>query len=146
MPKYLPALILVGILAGEPSPVMAQAQLIMPENSQENSLTPSDQTESLSALIDSANKKIKKGEYQAARLDLNKAIELSPQNASLFALRGNVYVGLGRDERAIQDYDQAVQINPKNIIFYNLRGKAYERLGLYKSAVVNYSVRIQVRG
>lgn len=140
MQKYLSALILVGIIASKSSPVMAQTPLTTPENS----TTPSNQTESLRRLIDSANSKIQKGEYQAARLELNKAIELSPQNASLFGLRGIVYAGLERHERAIQDYNQAIQINPQNITLYNLRGESYEKIQQYELAVINYSKILQL--
>jgi tetratricopeptide (TPR) repeat protein len=144
MQKYLSALILVGVLASESSPVMAQALLTTPEIAQENPTIPSNQNDSLRNLIDSANNKIKKGEYQAARLDLNKAIELSPQNAPLFALRGIVYARLERHERAIQDYNQAIQIDLKNIIFYNLRGESYEKIQRYELAVINYSQILQI--
>jgi tetratricopeptide (TPR) repeat protein len=140
MQKYLSTLILVGMIASGSSPVMAQTPL----STLENSTIPSNQTESLRYLIDSANNKIQKGEYQAARLELNKAIELSPQNASLFALRGIVYAGLGRHERAIQDYNQAIQIDLKNITFYDLRGESYEKIQQYELAVINYSQIIEI--
>jgi tetratricopeptide (TPR) repeat protein len=140
MHKYFSVLILVGMLAGWSFSVTAQAPLTTPENS----TTSSGQAESLRDLIDSANSKINKGEYQAARLDLNKAIKLSPQNAPLFALRGIVYSGLERHERAIQDYNQAIQIDPKNIIFYNLRGGTYEKIKQYQLAIDNYSQVLQL--
>jgi tetratricopeptide (TPR) repeat protein len=140
MHKYFSVLILVEMLAGWSFSVTAQAPLTTPENS----TTSSGQAESLRDLINSANSKINKGEYQAARLDLNKAIELSPQNAPLFALRGIVYTGLERHERAIQDYNQAIQIDQKNIIFYNLRGEAYIKTQQYQFAVINYSQILQL--
>jgi tetratricopeptide (TPR) repeat protein len=140
MQKYLSALILVGMIASGSFPVMAQTPLPTPGNS----TTPSNQTESLRHLIDSANNKIQKGEYQAARLELNKAIELSPQNAPLFGLRGIVYAGLERYERAIQDYNQAIQIDPQNITFYNLRGESYGKIQRYELAVINYSQVLQI--
>ncbi len=143
MRKYLFALILVGILASESSPSTAQSSTT-PENAVENSTAPSDQAERLRELINSANKKISKGEYQAARLDLNQAIELSPQNAPLFALRGIAYTGLERHERGIQDFNQAIKIDPKNIIFYNLRGEAYLKIQQYQLAVVDYDQAVQL--
>jgi tetratricopeptide (TPR) repeat protein len=144
MRKHLSALILVGMLASESSSVMAQAPLIMPGIAPENSTMPSDRKRVLHNLIENANNKIKKGEYQAARLDLNKAIEISPQNAPLFALRGIVYAGLERHEKAIQDYNQAIQIDPQNITFYNLRGESYGKIQRYELAVINYSQVLQI--
>lgn len=144
MQKYLFALILVGMFVSDSLTATAQTTQTIPEITQENLTTSSSQAENLRNLIDSANDKVKKGEYQAARLDLNKAIEISPQNAPLFALRGIVYTGLERHERAIQEYNQAIQIDPKNITFYNLRGEAYTRAQLYQLAVANYSQVLQL--
>lgn len=144
MQKYLSALILVRMFASDSLTATAQAPQVTPETIQENLTTSSRQTENLRNLINSANDKVKKGEYQAARLDLNKAIEISPQNAPLFALRGIVYAGLERHERAIQEYNQAIQIDPKNVTFYNLRGEAYIKAQLYQLAVLNYSQVLQL--
>jgi tetratricopeptide (TPR) repeat protein len=144
MHKYLSALILIGMLVSESRSLKAQVLSATPEIVPENRTAPGNQTDGFSDLVNSAKNKIKKGEYQSARLDLNKAIELAPQNPQLFALRGIVYDSLERYERAIQDYNQAIGIDSKDATFYSLRGEAYEKLGRYELAVVNYSQVIQL--
>jgi len=51
------------------------------------------------------------GEPQKALADLNRTIELAPDQ-SAFEARGNVYRHLGEYERALQDYQRGEAINP----------------------------------
>lgn len=148
MQKYLFALILVGMIASGSSPVVAQTPLPTPEKS----TTPSNQTDSLRHLIDSANNKIQKGEYQAARLELNKAIAdfnqtvaVNPQDPEVYNSRGKFYADIfsgSRSEtktplplfsnsiqdaqhKAFKDYDMAIKLNPKIAIYYYNRGSLH---------------------
>lgn len=132
------------MLVSESQPLKAQVPSITKEIIQKDRTSSTDQTESFRDLVNSAKNKIKRGEYQAARVDLNKLIELSPQDPQLFALRGIVYASLERYERAIQDYNQAIEIDSQDVILYNLRGEAYEKLQRYELAVINYSQIIQL--
>jgi tetratricopeptide (TPR) repeat protein len=54
---------------------------------------------------------MKLGEPHRGLADLNKAIELAP-NQSRFEARGDVYRHLGEYERALQDYQQGEAMNP----------------------------------
>jgi tetratricopeptide (TPR) repeat protein len=100
--------------------------------------------ENLADLVDKARDKIKKGDYQGARTDLNKAIELSPNNPKLFAMRGLVYAGLERYERAIQDYSECLRLDPKNTAVYTLRGDAHWNIRQYAAAIDDYGQVIQL--
>jgi len=54
---------------------------------------------------------MKIGEPQRALADLNKAIELTPDQ-SAFEARGDVYRHLGEYERALRDYQHGEALNP----------------------------------
>jgi tetratricopeptide (TPR) repeat protein len=51
------------------------------------------------------------GDALSALSDMNKAIELKPQNADLYKLRGNIYVLLNNYFEAINDYTKAIELN-----------------------------------
>jgi tetratricopeptide (TPR) repeat protein len=54
---------------------------------------------------------MKIGEPQRALADLNKVIELAPDQ-SAFEARGDIYRHLGEYERALRDYQQGEAMNP----------------------------------
>jgi tetratricopeptide (TPR) repeat protein len=95
-------------------------------------------------LVNSANAHIRKSEYQEARLDLNKAIELEPQNPKLYHLRGKVYYSLVRYEKAIKDYSRAIELEPQNPQFLTDRGRTYHLLQRHEDAIQDYSQLINL--
>lgn len=58
-----------------------------------------------------------------------RAIELQPTFAKAFNNRGNVYLAMGRETRAIEDYDEALRHNPSFPAAFNNRGEARAALG-----------------
>ena len=103
----------------------------------------------------------RKGEYDRARIDFNKLLELgwdvevlpklpdSPQSTATPRLdtrnhdsndaityyeRGLAYARKGEYDRAIQDYDQAIRLDPNLAGVYYLRGATYRRKGEYDRA------------
>ena len=50
--------------------------------------------------------------YEAALVDLTRAIELQPNDVFYYAIRGAVYVELDRFEEAKADFDRALEIDP----------------------------------
>jgi tetratricopeptide (TPR) repeat protein len=134
MNYYLLQTILLGVLITTTEVLPVQALI-----TQTPKLAAEIAGDSLESLVASAQNKIKKGDYQGARLDLNRAIELSPQDPKLFILRGVVYASLERYERAIQDYDEAIKLDPRNTLFYNLRAEAYWNIRQYQAAISNYT-------
>jgi tetratricopeptide (TPR) repeat protein len=100
--------------------------------------------ENVTDLVNSANAHIRKGEYQEARLDLNKAIELEPQNPKLYHLRGKVYYSLARYEKAIKDYSRAIELEPRNPQFLSDRGWCYYKLQQHEQAIQDYNQLINL--
>ena len=55
----------------------------------------------------------KKGEYDKAITDYNKAIELNPEYARAYYNRGNAYAEKGEHDKATADYNKAIEIDPE---------------------------------
>ena len=68
---------------------------------------------------------VKKGQYDRAISDLNKAIEINPNLVEAYFLRGLAYRHRGQYDRAISDFTKAIEINPKFANAYYHRGVAH---------------------
>jgi tetratricopeptide (TPR) repeat protein len=112
------------------------------------------------------------GDYAAAIIDLDKAIELDDHYADAYSNRGGVKYGLGESESArgnaekaqrlyesaIEDFTQVIKVSPEDDSAHNNRGLMKFRLGkseaargnaekainLYESAIVDYTQAIQI--
>ena len=68
---------------------------------------------------------LKKGQYDRAISNFNKALEIEPELARVYINRGAAYMGKGQYEEAISDFTKAIEINPRYAITYYGRGVAY---------------------
>jgi len=55
---------------------------------------------------------VKKGQYDKAISEFNKAIEINPKDAVAYRGRGAAYVGKGQHDKAISDFNRAKELNP----------------------------------
>ena len=71
----------------------------------------------------------RRGDYEAAFADLNRAIDRAPDLAEAFVNRGNAYFMTGNFKNALSDYETALlkDIKDKAAAWYNI-GLTYERL------------------
>jgi isopenicillin-N epimerase len=69
-------------------------------------------------LINRANARAAKGDYDAAIGDLSDSIKLAPEMASTFVLRGNALQAKGDSKQAVGDYNQAIRLDP-TVTFLN---------------------------
>ena len=74
----------------------------------------------------------------AAIIDFNQSIQLSPEEPSVYNNRGNAYMDLGRFEEALKDLDRAIVLSPSYGVAYNNRGNAYAALGQYTEAFQSF--------
>jgi len=79
-----------------------------------------------------------KGSYETARLILTAVIELKPDNAEYYNLRGMVYLQKGMYENAVEDFTKAITYGGWNFIYYQNRGEAYKRMGLKNKARIDF--------
>ena len=72
--------------------------------------------------------------FDAALVDADEAIRLSPKDAYSHWLRGEVYATIRRLAEAVGDFDTAIRLDPTQAGYYTSRAEAYERLGQLDAA------------
>jgi tetratricopeptide (TPR) repeat protein len=85
----------------------------------------------------------KAGDYDAAIADMSKAIELTPNDAFIYALRGDMYSHKKAYDSAIDNFTKSIQISPNTSAYYG-RGLAYSNKGDWEKAVQEYTKSIQL--
>lgn len=68
---------------------------------------------------------MRKGAYNEAIGEFDKALEAEPRNDEIYSSRGLAYANKGDHDQAIEDYTKAISINPKNAEAYYNRSVAY---------------------
>src|SRR4029450_6964217 len=77
-----------------------------------------------------------RGEWQRAMGDFNRAIELKPNLARHYVLRGEGYAALRDYEHALADFEHAIRLEPGNNPFaYHMRGAIFRRNGNFDGAI-----------
>jgi Flp pilus assembly protein TadD len=63
----------------------------------------------------------RKGQFDKAIADYNKAIEINPKDAMAYNNRGVEYQNKGQYDRAVADYNKAIELNSKYAFpYYNI--------------------------
>jgi tetratricopeptide (TPR) repeat protein len=83
-----------------------------------------------------------KREYMEALLNLNKAIEVDPNFAAAFYVRGNIKEAFEDHHGAMKDYNTAIEKNPKFPDAFFVRGNVKMKLQDYYGAIDDYSAAI----
>ena len=66
--------------------------------------------------------------------DINKAIELDPDNPFFYSMRAIYYLDAEEYQKALADYTKAIELEPEDDTYYGLRSSVYEQLGMEKEA------------
>jgi len=77
--------------------------------------------------------------YDLAISDLNKAIELDPDNYDAYVHRGNSYMKMGMFDKAIEEYNTVIVKKPSHFMAYTNRAIAYEEKGEAGKALADYT-------
>ena len=83
-----------------------------------------------------------RGDLKAALADFDLAIELDPQLAKAYYIRGLVHYDLGDLVVALADFDLAIELDdddPKLVMAYYARGLVHDQLGNEQAAVAEYT-------
>ncbi len=86
----------------------------------------------------------RKGEYDSAILNYNRAIEIDPELTTAYNNRGNAYLSKGLFNRAMVDFSTALNIDPRNVNAYINRGRTYQAKGRYDWAIFEYNRAIEI--
>jgi TPR repeat/Tetratricopeptide repeat len=83
--------------------------------------------------------------YHDAITEYNEAIQLKPDDPSVYNNRGFVYQILKQYPQAIVDYNVALALNAESADLYNARGQTYLALKQYSKAVADCTAAIGLR-
>ena len=86
----------------------------------------------------------KLGKHEEAIADLNRAIELNPDDSQTWLIRGGAKGNLGRHEEAIADLDRAIELNSDDPSAWRSRGISNGRLGRYEEAIADLDRAIEL--
>tara|TARA_R110001592_G_scaffold64055_5_gene196640 strand:- start:5236 stop:5892 length:657 start_codon:yes stop_codon:yes gene_type:complete len=81
--------------------------------------------------------------YKAAVLDLNKAVELEPNNPYRYSSRAYIRAYIDIDG-AMADYEKAIELDPQDDISYNNLGLLQENQGSMRQAQENFERNKQI--
>lgn len=82
--------------------------------------------------------------YDNAISDLDKAINLQPDHAFLYALRAGVYEEKDDYDKAITDYTRAIKLEAGNVDFLIARGGAYKLKADASNALADYDRALKI--
>ncbi len=85
----------------------------------------------------------KRGQFDKALEDLDKAIVLYPDYSDAYSNRGIVYSKVGLLDNAIESFNKAVALKPNAPDGYSNRGLAYAMTGQYDKALEDYNRAIE---
>ena len=78
---------------------------------------------------------LKKGQYDEAIGEYNKALEINPRSAVAYYNRSVAYTSKGQYDKAVTDCSSALQLNPRDANSYYSRGVSYWHLGSKDEAI-----------
>ena len=78
---------------------------------------------------------LRKGQYDAAIGEYNKALEINPRSAVVYYNRSVAYTSKGQYDKAVTDCRSALQLNPSDANSYYSRGVSYWHLGSKNEAI-----------
>jgi tetratricopeptide (TPR) repeat protein len=81
--------------------------------------------------------KLHHSQIEEALADINKALELDPQNSSAYRVRAEVMLNTREFAAAMRDLDKALEINPTEMAILRVRGELFFELGDYHKALVD---------
>ena len=83
--------------------------------------------------------------YDGALADLNRALELRPDDPVILNNRGVTYSALERHDEALADYNRALELKPDDPEILNNRGVTYYHLERYDEALADINRALQLK-
>jgi tetratricopeptide (TPR) repeat protein len=114
------------------------------EPTQAPTATPAPSDINISETLDEAIELLRTGDSDAALDTLNDLIEVAPDTAEAYVLRGIAYNQQGRYDEAIDNMTQAIDIVPYSWEFVTFRADTYAQAGEYGEALFDYTRAIEL--
>ena len=100
--------------------------------------------QSVAGLLNEAQAAYKRGNERRALSLANQAIELDPQHAAGYLLRGAIYEKSREHDLALADYDEAIRLRPEQARAYNRRGGVRFKLGRIEDSLEDFDKAIEL--
>lgn len=97
-----------------------------------------------SAYKDQGDRNYNNEKYTDAIEDYSMAIDIEPDNAEVYYLRGKVYVNLEDEEKALDDFNEAIVLNLKSAAVFFNRGCLYKKRERYEDALNDLDIAIEL--
>jgi len=87
---------------------------------------------------------LRRGNYEMAFINLNKSLNLDPENLDVRVKKGDLLVHKGLDEQALAEFITVLEKDPNHAIANGSAGAVYFRAGLYKEALVHLEKSVKL--
>lgn len=77
--------------------------------------------------------------YQQAINDINKAVEMEPENVEMWVEKGSVHLRVGQHNEAVEALNKAISLDPKAAAAYRMLGYCQVQLKKNKEACANFA-------
>lgn len=84
------------------------------------------------------------GRYEESLAEMNRVVEMNPDNAFVYINRGNAYYNLDRNEEALADYNAALALQSGEAKAWVYRADTYMRMERYQEALADYRQACQL--
>ncbi|MBI1278367.1 MAG: tetratricopeptide repeat protein [Anaerolineaceae bacterium] len=98
----------------------------------------------LQTLAAQANELLTVGKWDKAIIKLNELVKQLPENAMIYAARGDAYSALQKFDEALADYDAVIRLEPENGKAYNIRANLYRDLERNDEALADFNESIRL--
>ncbi len=88
---------------------------------------------------------VRNGQFEEARVALNKAVLLEPNATGPYILLGEALIKLGEPIQALHYLDRAAAMDPANYVTHNMLGQAYRALGQSAEANREYKLAVEIQ-
>jgi len=104
-----------------------------------------DKAKEAALLVDSARAKANAQDFTGALADLDKAVQLQPEQAELYVIRGAVKGGHGDFDQAITDFSKAISLKPAEAEAYGARGMAEHDKGDLTASLADLNKALEIK-
>lgn len=98
----------------------------------------------LQALLKQANDYLLAGKWEKAIGKLNELAKQIPENAMLYAARGDSYAGLKQYDKALEDYNAVIRMEPENSKAYDTRANLLRDMDRNDEALADFTEAIRL--
>lgn len=96
------------------------------------------------ALLEQAQTYIENKQFVKAIEALGRAIEMNPNNASVYGVRGTLYEKIGLKDRAVEDYTKSLSLDRNNCSVYVSRGWIYLIKEQFEKAIEDFHMGLAI--